>query len=79
LAGAPRRRVPARHRSAVDDALSAIEQENPGLRNVLPRVYARAPVGRTDGLPGGNDRELGDNERLAKEVKRVLASVGRAV
>jgi type I restriction enzyme M protein len=28
----------------IDDALSAIEQENPGLRNVLPRVYARAPL-----------------------------------
>jgi type I restriction enzyme M protein len=28
----------------VDDALSAIEQANPGLRNVLPRVYARAPL-----------------------------------
>jgi type I restriction enzyme M protein len=28
----------------IDDALSAIEQENPELRNVLPRVYARAPL-----------------------------------
>jgi type I restriction enzyme M protein len=28
----------------IDDALSAIEQENPGLRNVLPRVYGRAPL-----------------------------------
>jgi type I restriction enzyme M protein len=28
----------------IDDALSAIEQENPDLRNVLPRVYARAPL-----------------------------------
>jgi len=28
----------------IDDALSAIEQENPALRNVLPRVYARAPL-----------------------------------
>jgi len=28
----------------IDDALSAIEQDNPGLRNVLPRVYARAPL-----------------------------------
>jgi type I restriction enzyme M protein len=28
----------------IDDALSAIEQANPGLRNILPRVYARAPL-----------------------------------
>jgi type I restriction enzyme M protein len=28
----------------IDDALSAIEQANPSLRNVLPRVYARAPL-----------------------------------
>jgi type I restriction enzyme M protein len=28
----------------VDDALAAIEQENSGLRKVLPRVYARAPL-----------------------------------
>ena len=28
----------------IDDALSAIEQTNLGLRNVLPRVYARAPL-----------------------------------
>ncbi len=28
----------------IDDALSVIEQENPALRNVLPRVYARAPL-----------------------------------
>lgn len=28
----------------IDDALSAIEQDNSGLRNVLPRVYARAPL-----------------------------------
>jgi type I restriction enzyme M protein len=28
----------------IDDALSGIERENPGLRNVLPRIYARAPL-----------------------------------
>ena len=28
----------------IDDALAVIEQENTGLRNVLPRVYARAPL-----------------------------------
>src|SRR2546428_675574 len=28
----------------IDDALAAIEQENPDLRNVLPRIYARAPL-----------------------------------
>jgi type I restriction enzyme M protein len=28
----------------LDDALEAIEQENPRLRNVLPRIYARAPL-----------------------------------
>jgi type I restriction enzyme M protein len=28
----------------IDDALGAIEQENPGLRKVLPRVYVRAPL-----------------------------------
>ena len=28
----------------IDDALSAIEQDNLSLRNVLPRVYARAPL-----------------------------------
>ena len=28
----------------IDDALAAIEQENPSLRNVLPRIYARAPL-----------------------------------
>ncbi len=28
----------------IDDALSAIEQENRALANVLPRVYARAPL-----------------------------------
>lgn len=28
----------------IDDALSVIERENPALRNVLPRVYARAPL-----------------------------------
>ena len=28
----------------IDEALAGIEQENPGLRNVLPRVYARAPL-----------------------------------
>ncbi|HTZ87246.1 MAG TPA: class I SAM-dependent DNA methyltransferase [Solirubrobacteraceae bacterium] len=28
----------------IDAALQAIEQENQGLRNVLPRVYARAPL-----------------------------------
>jgi type I restriction enzyme M protein len=28
----------------LDDALEAIEQENPQLRNVLPRIYARAPL-----------------------------------
>jgi len=28
----------------IDDALALIEQENPELRNVLPRVYARAPL-----------------------------------
>jgi type I restriction enzyme M protein len=28
----------------IDDALALIEQENTGLRNVLPRVYARAPL-----------------------------------
>jgi type I restriction enzyme M protein len=28
----------------IDDALSAIEHENPGLRNVLSRIYARAPL-----------------------------------
>ena len=28
----------------IDDALGLIEHENPDLRNVLPRVYARAPL-----------------------------------
>jgi type I restriction enzyme M protein len=28
----------------IDDALEAIEAENPRLRNVLPRIYARAPL-----------------------------------
>ena len=28
----------------IDEALAGIEQENPALRNVLPRVYARAPL-----------------------------------
>ncbi len=28
----------------IDDALAAIEQENTNLRNVLPRIYARAPL-----------------------------------
>lgn len=28
----------------LDDALDAIEHENPRLRNVLPRIYARAPL-----------------------------------
>jgi type I restriction enzyme M protein len=28
----------------IDEALSAVEQENTGLRNVLPRIYARAPL-----------------------------------
>ena len=28
----------------LDDALDAIEDENPRLRNVLPRIYARAPL-----------------------------------
>ncbi|HEY8303862.1 MAG TPA: class I SAM-dependent DNA methyltransferase, partial [Solirubrobacteraceae bacterium] len=28
----------------IDGALTAIEQANPALRNVLPRVYARAPL-----------------------------------
>ena len=28
----------------IDEALALIEQDNPGLRNVLPRVYARAPL-----------------------------------
>ena len=28
----------------IDDALEAIEHENPRLRNVLPRIYARAPL-----------------------------------
>jgi type I restriction enzyme M protein len=28
----------------IDDALGLIEQDNPTLRNVLPRVYARAPL-----------------------------------
>jgi type I restriction enzyme M protein len=28
----------------LDDALGLIEGENPGLRNVLPRIYARAPL-----------------------------------
>jgi type I restriction enzyme M protein len=28
----------------IDDALEAIEAENPRLHNVLPRVYARAPI-----------------------------------
>jgi type I restriction enzyme M protein len=28
----------------IDDALAAIEQENTSLRNVLPRIYARAPL-----------------------------------
>ena len=28
----------------LDDALGMVEGENPGLRNVLPRIYARAPL-----------------------------------
>jgi type I restriction enzyme M protein len=28
----------------IDEALAAIERENAGLRNVLPRIYARAPL-----------------------------------
>jgi type I restriction enzyme M protein len=28
----------------IDEALAAIERENPGLRNVLPRIFARAPL-----------------------------------
>src|SRR3954469_10839063 len=28
----------------IDDALEAIEDENPRLRNVLPRIYSRAPL-----------------------------------
>jgi type I restriction enzyme M protein len=28
----------------IDEALAAIERENQGLRNVLPRIYARAPL-----------------------------------
>jgi type I restriction enzyme M protein len=28
----------------LDEALAAIEQENPRLRNILPRIYARAPL-----------------------------------
>jgi len=28
----------------IDEALAAIERENPGLRNVLPRIYAHAPL-----------------------------------
>jgi type I restriction-modification system DNA methylase subunit len=28
----------------IDDALELIDQENVGLRNILPRMYARAPL-----------------------------------
>jgi type I restriction enzyme M protein len=28
----------------LDDALELVEQENPGLRNILPRIYARAQL-----------------------------------
>src|SRR4051794_40419205 len=28
----------------IDEALEAIENENPRLRNVLPRIYSRAPL-----------------------------------
>jgi type I restriction enzyme M protein len=28
----------------IDDALTLIEQQNPSLRNVLPRIYSRAPL-----------------------------------
>lgn len=28
----------------IDEALASIERENPALRNVLPRIYARAPL-----------------------------------
>lgn len=31
---------------AIDDAMDAIERENPGLRGVLPKTYARAEIDR---------------------------------
>jgi type I restriction enzyme M protein len=34
----------AASRPDIDDALEAIERDNPSLRNVLPRIYARAPL-----------------------------------
>ena len=40
LAAASQPDIPKR----IDDALALIEHENPELRNVLPRVYARAPL-----------------------------------
>jgi type I restriction enzyme M protein len=57
--------------SRIDRALEAIERENPDLRGVLPRIYARAP------LPVGKLGELlttiakvgfGDDEETARDV-----------
>lgn len=59
----------------IDDALSAIEQENPALRNVLPRVYARAAVVGADGLVGRDDREDRLRRAPARRERRAGAHV----
>ena len=60
-------------RERIDEALEAIESENPRLRDVLPRIYARAPlVGRAHGLAGRDDRQDRLRRRTPSEARDIL-------
>jgi type I restriction enzyme M protein len=59
----------------IDDALELIENENPRLRNVLPRIYARAPLsGELMGSLVETISKIGFG-RGAKEARDVLGRV----
>jgi type I restriction enzyme M protein len=59
----------------IDDALELIENENPRLRNVLPRIYARAPLsGELMGSLVETISKIGFGEG-AKEARDVLGRV----
>ena len=55
---------------AVDDAMIAIERDNPALKEVLPREYARPALDKTRSGAGGRHGEQHQDWRLRKHAPR---------
>ena len=59
----------------VDDAMAGIERDNPALKGVLPKDYARPALDKTR---LGQLIDLISNIKVGDEASRALSSAGRA-